>query len=408
MTSFAVVDLETTGLHPGAHHRIVEIGVALVGIDGEIEYQWDTLVNPHRDLGPTAIHGITASMVLDAPSFGDVAGDLSALFEGRVVVAHNARFDTGFLEAEWSLLGLVRQLDALCTMSLARRRGAPAKLSNCCMQFGIENTGAHRALADAVATARLLQRLDPSPGELPGPARFPPPPAVWVGLRYPRPIEPAVVETELVSQLVRRLPSTGTPGVDAPEGIADAYWNVLDHALEDRVLTSGEASDLAGLAESWNLTLEATEQIHLAYLTSLLAVAAADGIVTSAELIDVERVADLLGVDRSIVISLIEAGSVVGHAPDVQSVPADLAGKTVCFTGASSCVLDGEVITREHASILIATLGLVAVNSVTKKLDLLVVADPDTQSSKAQKARANGTRIVGERAFWNQLGVAVD
>ena len=69
----AVVDVETTGLSPWRHDRIVEIAIVLVSPDGEIHAEYETLVNPKRDLGPTRIHQISASDVLRAPSFTDVA-----------------------------------------------------------------------------------------------------------------------------------------------------------------------------------------------------------------------------------------------------------------------------------------------------------------------------------------------
>ena len=58
---FAVVDTETTGIHTGYRHRIAEIAIVHVDRDGQITDSWDTLVNPERDLGPQAIHGIRAA-----------------------------------------------------------------------------------------------------------------------------------------------------------------------------------------------------------------------------------------------------------------------------------------------------------------------------------------------------------
>ena len=57
-TGFAVLDLETTGLWPSYGHRIVEIGIVLLDSEGNMEGDWETLVNPQRDLGPTHIHGV--------------------------------------------------------------------------------------------------------------------------------------------------------------------------------------------------------------------------------------------------------------------------------------------------------------------------------------------------------------
>jgi len=84
----------------------------------------------------------------------------------------------------------------------------------------------------------------------------------------------------------------------------------------------------------------------------------------------------------------------------------------VCFTGELlgrlQGRLQGERVTREVAEQLATESGLEVRASVTKRLDLLVVADPETQSIKARKAREYGVRIMAERVFWKALGVAVE
>lgn len=102
MSGYTVVDLETTGLFPQQHDRILEIAIVTVSDAGQIEQEWSTLVNPQRDVGPTHIHGITAREVLDAPTFGEVAPQVIASLVDKTMVAHNARFDTSFLDYEFA------------------------------------------------------------------------------------------------------------------------------------------------------------------------------------------------------------------------------------------------------------------------------------------------------------------
>ena len=85
-----------------------------------------------------------------------------------------------------------------------------------------------------------------------------------------------------------------------------------------------------------------------------------------------------------------------------------LQGKTVCFTGELTSRINGEPITRDMAEALAEKAGLFVSSNVSKKLDLLVVADPNTQSGKAKKARQYGTRIIAEPVFWQGIGVTVD
>jgi DNA polymerase-3 subunit epsilon len=77
----------------------------------------------------------------------------------------------------------------------------------------------------------------------------------------------------------------------------------------------------------------------------------------------------------------------------------------VCFTGALQARLDGQLVTRERAQALARAAGLVVHERVTKNLDLLVVADPNSLSGKAAKARTYGTRIIAEAAFWQAVGL---
>ena len=94
---------------------------------------------------------------------------------------------------------------------------------------------------------------------------------------------------------------------------------------------------------------------------------------------------------------------------DMPETPkAQWTGMTVCFTGECACCIRGQLISREVAMQIASEKGLLVMPSVTKKLDLLVVADPNTQSGKANKARQYGIRIVHEPVFWRSLGIAVD
>jgi NAD-dependent DNA ligase len=86
----------------------------------------------------------------------------------------------------------------------------------------------------------------------------------------------------------------------------------------------------------------------------------------------------------------------------------ELVGKRVCFTGELISTIGGKSVTRAMAHAFAERAGLVIASSVTKQLDVLVVADPCSQSGKAKKARQYGTRIIAEAVFWKMIGVAVD
>jgi DNA polymerase-3 subunit epsilon len=69
----AVIDVETTGLFPFRHDRVVELAAVVIRSDGEIEREFTSLVNPERDIGPSKIHGLTSEDILCAPKFGEIA-----------------------------------------------------------------------------------------------------------------------------------------------------------------------------------------------------------------------------------------------------------------------------------------------------------------------------------------------
>src|SRR6185369_7652921 len=146
------LDLETTGAT--AHvDRITEIGLIEVE-QGRHVGEWSSLVNPERPI-PAMIEsltGITDAMVADAPTFAELAGDLYQRLAGKTLVAHNARFDFGFLRNEFRRVGLKYAPDVLCTVRLSRRLYPQERrhnLDSLIERHGFSCESRHRALADA-------------------------------------------------------------------------------------------------------------------------------------------------------------------------------------------------------------------------------------------------------------------
>ncbi|RKT54438.1 DEAD/DEAH box helicase [Saccharothrix australiensis] len=159
---YAVVDVETTGFAARGRDRVIEVAVVRVAGDGTVLDEWSSLVDPRRRLRATSVHGITEADLTGAPTFADLAPVLAARLAGAVVVAHNAPFDMGFLDAEFSRTGHPPAAVAtLCTMKLDNRvhRTGHRRLRDCLAAANLLDTHdtAHRALPDAKATANLLR-----------------------------------------------------------------------------------------------------------------------------------------------------------------------------------------------------------------------------------------------------------
>src|SRR5262252_8095128 len=162
-----VLDTETTGLDPFRGDRLVEIGcVELLNRipSGQTFHRY---LNPERDMPAEAfaVHGLSADFLRDKPPFAEVAEELIAFIGVAPLVAHNAMFDLGFLNAELERAGkvLVTRERLIDTLLLARRKhpGGPNRLDDLCARYGIDNSRRtkHGALLDAEILAEVYVEL---------------------------------------------------------------------------------------------------------------------------------------------------------------------------------------------------------------------------------------------------------
>lgn len=415
-THFAVIDLETTGFSPRLGDRVVEVAVVRMSADGTVEDEFATLVDPERDVGPTHIHRIRASDVVGAPPFAEIAGDVAERMREAVLVAHNARFDLGFLRAEFARLGFeLPPWPTLCTLRLACERSSVRRrrLIDLCAAFGVPIPQAHSALEDARAAAALLVRLldearQAGVRDLASlgcePTAFPSvpwPPVRPSGRARPRGSGPAPgTQTSYLASLVERL----SP-IDTGDAEVVAYLDLLDRVVEDRRVTAEEAEALLAVAREWGLDRDDAERAHREYLQALCRTALLDGWISPTEREDLQAVRILLGLPPDALDEALSRAS----SDDGSGLPTEgLWGKTVCFTGTLASRYRGAPITRERAHALAEEAGLIVRDRVTRDLDILVVADPFTRSRKADAARRYGVRIMVEAVFWRAIGIRVE
>jgi len=158
---WVVVDVETSGFRPG-HARVLSVAALALDAQGNVEQSVVSLLNPGVDPGPTHVHGITAEMLEDQPTFAEISTDLAALMHGRTLVAHNAAFDYSFLVSEAEIAGVALPFDTvMCTVELARRLDlgvANLRLETLARHWDVAQTRAHDAFDDALVLSRVLTR----------------------------------------------------------------------------------------------------------------------------------------------------------------------------------------------------------------------------------------------------------
>jgi DNA polymerase-3 subunit epsilon len=404
VTGYAVIDVQTTGLEPSMHHRILEIAIIEVDNSGATEGSWCTLINPQRDVGATNLHGISARDVLKAPTFDDLVPKIINSLAGRTLVAHNAEFEVGFLEAELRRSGVplsmpipigVPTMEWFNLVSDRKRR----RLVDCCDELGIPLTQRYSSAVQANAVAELLRRyLSAADGNPP-----------WVeALTWSRAYPwPALTSSEPPCQLMAR--ASGALQLEAswldriasqmPSGgnnDVDAYLDVLEMAMLDRYLSAHEIDSLVRIADNLGLDSERTKELHHEYLLAMARIAWADGVVTDDESQDLAHVADMLGLASSDVANALS----LAQTQDPTNSPVRnfrlRKGDSVCFTGTMTTpreLLEG--LARDNELV---------VGGLSKSTRLVVAADPDSLSGKAKKARDYGIVIVNEVGFRSILG----
>lgn len=201
-----VLDTETTGLDPATGDRVIEIAAIEIINLLPTGRSFHVLLDPERDVpeDSTRVHGMTAEMLRGKPRFAAIADEMLGFLADSPVIAHNAPFDFGFLDAELALAGHPpldrgRMVDSL---AIAKRRfpGMPNSLDALCRRLGVDNSmrTSHNALLDVTLLAQVYLEL--MGGRQPGlvlAAGAAAPVAGLAGLahpRTPRPIEPTPAE----------------------------------------------------------------------------------------------------------------------------------------------------------------------------------------------------------------------
>lgn len=381
MERFAIIDTETTGF--GTKDRLVEIAVVVV--EGrEIVLEWETLINPERDISNSSIHGITPELVSLAPTFSEIESDLSRLIDGTVMVAHNLSFDQRMIEQEFKRIKKQVDLGAgFCTLQATK-----LKLEAACQQYGITNISAHRALTDARATAlifiKVLEESNFSREDL-----APISSSHNLKTKSAQLLSRAAISPEHKpgQQSLRRIIHGLGPLNEAGPDLS--YLDALSSVMSDFEITSDEMNYLNDWAQTLGISAKKQAEIHGTFLKQIIAAAQKDNYISETERLLIDKAAKTLGVSNS----LSEDDAKDNLEFNMSS------GMKICFTG-TAVGSDGQELPRETLEALASKAGHTPVSSVTKKTcDLLVAADKSSLSGKAKKARDYGIPVISVSEF---------
>ena len=158
-----IFDTETTGFDPNSGDRMVEIGCIEMVNKVTTGATFHAYFNPERDMpaAAEAVHGLSSTFLADKPLFGSRAAELLEFLADSPLVAHNASFDFGFLNAELTICGLppvdkARMVDTVL-IARAKHPGAKNSLDALCTRYGVDRS--HRTLHGALLDAELLAQV---------------------------------------------------------------------------------------------------------------------------------------------------------------------------------------------------------------------------------------------------------
>lgn len=299
---FAVVSLNTTGLHPSTGHRISGIGIHLLDSRGHLQTAFGTTVNPSL---PPRRHALRTQghEHVGAPKFADIAGHVVGLLTDRILVSHNVRHTMTFLGAEYRNLGVAVPLTtqtSVCTMTCAGERWPTARrdLTSCAQAAGLARYSVADPLGVAHTTASLLRVLlhhrvavlEPGAARASTDREWPSVPS--------RPLIPITVPTPTratATNPVRRIWVNRVPALPGPAA-AQSYYALLDDALVSTRLSRRDAESLRAAASSFALTAHQQHHLHRTYFAALVAAARSDRIITLDGFLDLHATARFLGV----------------------------------------------------------------------------------------------------------------
>jgi DNA polymerase-3 subunit epsilon len=412
MLGYAVIDTETTGLNIRKNDRIVEVAVVLLDMDLNITGTYETVLNPARDLGLVSLHGIDGLIASEGVLFRDIMPSLSGLLHNRIIVGHNVQFDIGMLEDEYQKESVDPYFGVfLDTLQVAKSlpfRCSNYRLGTLCEHFGIPLEDAHTAMADAMATAKLLitmaQRYDLKVTCLPADLT-----ATSMAYDFnewtPRDkIKDIISQPADLKKYIFGL-SNGTK--DLPENSINTYLRTIHLALINDEYSLREKSRLEQTINDLSLTRTQAVDLNEEYIFMLICKNLHENNKQWIHGVNTERiqmVQEFTGVEDDRVTWLVQETLANDHLiqPTVEKL-----NTYFSFVSGDIFVVTGEDLdySKEHWNELLGGLGFVPKSDTTKNVKLVIAADPYSLSAKAAKARKYGIPVITEKTLMRILDI---
>ena len=422
---FSLIDLETTGLFK--NDRIVEISIRKVDFQGnEIEHL-NTLVNPERDVGPQSIHKISALDVQNAPVFSELVGNILSIIDNSVLVGHNINgFDIKFLSREFEKAGLnfiYNEENTLDSLRFAKELKYPLKLEKLYKSIvkgsSIKKINFHNASEDTKALLNIFKTNDFKN---------------WVLKQQVTPIffEDIPEKSKSLATRGEGLGSVSSfiESIKYSEKIIDLefdefnlnqYSIALQSYIEDKEVSDEEILKIQEFVSEFNISIDEARQIHKHILDTYTDIALLDSKITDEEMYKLRQISKLLGIENYLEESIKNSSnnniknklldktiSVLPLKRESNFYIEDLKGKLVCFTGDILVVSSGQEYDKDGLTSVSKNKGINISSTLNKKVDILVAQDVFSQSSKIQKAKNYGIRILDSNDFARKIGVIPD
>lgn len=399
---FTLIDLETTGLFPSKYDKITEISLKKVNKKGDLIDKYTTLVNPERDLGPTSLHKISNLDINNAPKFDEIYNYILWFINETCLIGHNISFDVKFLNHQLSQQSsevVILEENTLCTLKFASAKRIPRKLEGIQQLLRGNVDSLHSADNDTEVIREMFNHL--SLGKWIDKQDF-----KLLNLSVSNPDEKIEVNRgEGIKSLngfsEKLIFESSKQSKDFEDYELNKYAELVERAVEDKVVNSNEINELQEFINDNVITSEDANFVNKELFKNYCAIAYSDFVITEDEKAELKVLAKLLSIKEDDYDETLS--TVINKEIKPKETKENFDGMSVCFSGDINVSINNKNYTRKEIEQLAINSGLELKSGVSKKLDLLVVADTQTQSGKARKARDYGIRIISGSDFLNKL-----